>query len=116
MSGFKVFTNYRAWMDDLQVFVTHQDGAGNRGVALPMKFVLVEPGQIVESPTISNSDGRDPRDFLQACMDAAWDLGLRPKGFADHTHELTAVRYHLEDMRALAKVPARPGDGGSKGR
>ncbi len=42
--------------------------------------------------------------FLQAAMDAAWGLGLRPTGFKDHTNELTAVRYHLEDMRLLAKV------------
>ncbi len=42
--------------------------------------------------------------FLQAAMDSAWELGLRPTGFRDHTNELTAVRYHLEDMRLLAKV------------
>ena len=44
-------------------------------------------------------------DFLRTCMDAAWELGIRPTGFKDHTNELTAVRYHLEDMRAIAKVP-----------
>lgn len=27
---------------------------------------------------------------------------MRPRGFKDHTNELTAVRYHLEDMRKLA--------------
>lgn len=43
----------------------------------------------------------------QAVLDEAWRIGMRPKGFADHTNELTAVRYHLEDMRAMAKVPER---------
>jgi hypothetical protein len=42
--------------------------------------------------------------FLRAIMDEGWKLGVRPTAFQDHTNELTAVRYHLEDMRKLAKV------------
>lgn len=41
-------------------------------------------------------------NFLQAMMDAAWEMGLRPKGMKDQRDELAAVRYHLEDMRRLA--------------
>lgn len=41
-------------------------------------------------------------DFLQTMLNTAWDFGQRPAGFKDHTNELTAVRYHLEDMRTLA--------------
>ena len=44
------------------------------------------------------------QEFLRAIMDAAWDIGIRPTKFADHTDELKAVRFHLEDMRLLAKV------------
>ena len=44
-------------------------------------------------------------DFLRACMDAAWELGIRPTGYEDHKNELTAVRYHLEDMRRLTILP-----------
>lgn len=40
--------------------------------------------------------------FLQAMLDCAWNAGMRPRGFKDHTNELAAVRYHLEDMRKLA--------------
>lgn len=47
------------------------------------------------------------RDFLQAALDCAWKLGLRPGGIKDHTDELAAVRYHLEDMRVLAKLKPR---------
>ena len=43
-------------------------------------------------------------NFLQAAMDEAWEIGLRPTGHEDYTNELKAVRYHLEDMRLLAKV------------
>lgn len=42
------------------------------------------------------------KNFLQAMMDQAWEIGLRPKGLKDQTGELAAVRYHLEDMRRLA--------------
>lgn len=44
----------------------------------------------------------DVRAFLQAMSDAAWDIGIKPKQIEDHTSELAAVRYHLEDMRTLA--------------
>jgi hypothetical protein len=37
-------------------------------------------------------------------MDAAWEIGLRPAGYADVANEIAAVRYHLEDMRVLAKL------------
>lgn len=44
----------------------------------------------------------DVRQFLQAAMDAAWDMGLRPTQAKDRSDELASVRYHLEDMRKLA--------------
>jgi hypothetical protein len=53
-------------------------------------------------------DGSHPdsnvRQILQAMSDAAWEIGIKPKGLEGHTDELKAVRYHLEDMRTLAKV------------
>ena len=42
--------------------------------------------------------------FLQAAMDAAWEAGLRPLGYEDTRQKVGALRYHLEDMRLLAKV------------
>lgn len=48
--------------------------------------------------------GIDTKAFLQAMSDAAWEIGIRPKGLEGHTDELKAVRYHLEDMRQLAGV------------
>lgn len=46
--------------------------------------------------------GADVKGFMQAVMDAAWEEGMRPTGFADVKNEIAAVRYHLEDMRKLA--------------
>lgn len=40
-------------------------------------------------------------DFLQAAMNLAWQLGIRPAGATDGRAELAATRAHLEDMRRL---------------
>lgn len=44
------------------------------------------------------------RDFLQACVDCAWKLGIRAADYKDQSAEVAAVRDHLHDMRKLAKV------------
>lgn len=44
------------------------------------------------------------RDFLQACVDCAWKLGIRASEYKDQSAEVAAVRDHLQDMRKLAKV------------
>ena len=50
----------------------------------------------------------DVTGFVQAILDAAWDAGMRPAAQKDATEELKAVRYHLEDMRALAFERPKP--------
>ncbi len=50
----------------------------------------------------SKAGGENVRNFLQAMSDAAWEIGIKPKQLEGHTDELKAVRYHLEDMRAIA--------------
>ncbi len=46
----------------------------------------------------------DSVEFVQAIMDAGWKAGLKPLGYEDASRELTATKFHLEDMRILAKV------------
>lgn len=48
--------------------------------------------------------GIDTRAFLQAMSDAAWEIGIKPKQIEDNSNELKATKFHLEDMRLLAKV------------
>lgn len=50
----------------------------------------------------SASGEQNVRAMLQAMSDAAWDIGIKPKQIEDHTSELKATKYHLEDMRTLA--------------
>lgn len=78
--------------------------------AEPLQFRAVEPSLATSAypRALADMHKADLRAFLQAAMDEAWKIGLRPTGHEDNTSELKAVRYHLEDMRALAKVPPRP--------
>ena len=106
--GFQIFSTYDIQTDRFLTAIRYTDHEGRRWVAKPMEWAPVG----VDAPKTSLStphDGVEPsgRDFLQAALDVAWEIGLRPDGYQDHTNELKATRYHLEDMRALAKVPTR---------
>jgi len=51
---------------------------------------------------VPDGAGWSTRDLLQAVLDAAWDVGLRPMASASQTDTLEATRLHLADMRAMA--------------
>ncbi len=67
-----------------------------------IKEGLVAPAE----PTLKLSR-EEGHDFLQACANAAWEQGIQPVQLHDSRKELEAVRFHLDDMRLLAKVRAR---------
>lgn len=114
--AWRFFHRYEVASDAFQLHVRYEDHAGHRYLVKPMEVEAIVPGQaFAAEPMMGPAAGTwgsatptdDVRGFLQAALEAAWEIGLRPKGFADSGNELKAVRYHLEDMRALAKVPAR---------
>ena len=102
---FQFFVEQLPWMDEERLYIREDlpDGA----------FALVEPLVLTRhershhgtsmGPTISGWNNI-VRDFLQGALNEAWRIGLRPDGYENATNELKAVRYHLEDMRQLAKV------------
>lgn len=113
MSGrWKFFIESRPWDQSQFLFAIVEDLDRKRGIVRVL-FEALEPRQYVGEPTLKESaeehaDGLgDVTGFLQAALDCAWEQGMRPKAYADHTNELAAVRYHLEDMRGLARVPPR---------
>lgn len=75
----------------------------------PLVFKVHDRGELAQ-PTMYDvlEDVQDGlpgvKDFMQAILDEAWAHGMRPKHFEEHTNELKAVKYHLEDMRKLAKA------------
>jgi hypothetical protein len=65
----------------------------------------VNEGEGIQAVSCIGMDGYDDtRSFLQAAMDCAWENGMRPAAYEDSRQELTATKYHLEDMRKLSKV------------
>lgn len=102
-----------SWGRTRKLFLGVRQPRGHSLIIAPFLAQIVDPEAEAQDATLTETHEErrdnlgDVTGFLQACMDEAWRIGLRPTGFADHSNELTAVRYHLEDMRALAKVPPR---------
>ena len=105
-----------AFLSGRSLFVRERGMYGRPSrLLLPAKFrdlvggaIPVEDAFLSETKEDQDDNIGSVTDFLQAASDTAWELGMRPKHFKDFTNELAAVRYHLEDMRLLAKV--RKGD------
>lgn len=71
------------------------------GCVRPMVISKIHDGEEIE-PFIEGKN--NVTNFVQAVMDAGWKAGLKPAGYEDASRELTATKFHLEDMRLLAKV------------
>lgn len=111
MAGtWQMFVDDKPWNGTRKLYIRTRGPDRKQYAIETLGAVEVERGEARDVPALSQSvedkqDGiGDVDHFLQAALECAWELGLRPKGFADHSNELTAVRYHLEDMRLLAKV------------
>lgn len=110
------FTEDKPWDQSRNLFIVLDErfAGGRVGVVAPLEITTRERGMAIDAPTLTQTYEQardnipDVDEFLQAALDCAWGLGMRPKGWNDRAsdQELAAVRYHLEDMRALAKVPA----------
>lgn len=105
--GWQMFHRYDISTDEFQVFIRLTDHDGKRWGVLPFQYT---EGPAMPAPSVSGlHEGvvPDVNGFLQAALDLAWEIGLRPAGYDDQVRkgELEAVRDHLEDMRRLAKVP-----------
>ncbi len=83
------------------LYLMREDHLG-RSFVTNMELETIAGGGV--SPRPDWIEVGEAKDFLQAMLDCAWEAGMRPLNFSDHTNELTAVRYHLEDMRTLAKL------------
>lgn len=84
-----------------ELYIMNEHHDGGRDFVSHIELTRIQPGGLAPESSIPPED---VEQFLQAMLNAAWKIGLTPTGFEDHKSELTAVRYHLEDMRKLAKV------------
>lgn len=117
MSGqWRAFLEAQGWSGSRRLFlvVMRRDqpmGKSQRYAVAPPTLIPLKELEKYDVPTLeeSHEDRQDNigdvQGFLQAIVDVAWENGIRPAGLADQSNELSAVRYHLEDMRKIAKVP-----------
>jgi len=84
------------WNDRIAVRIGKgSKSTGTFQVAEPLEFKDVEPG-LHTAPImhLSNSEAQELADQLYAC-------GISPSKLAGSTGQLSAVMYHLEDLRKL---------------
>ena len=84
------------WNDSIAIRIGQGNRAeGNFQVAEPLVFKAVKMGAVTDPILrLSNSEAQDLADQLFAC-------GISPSKLAGSTGQLSAVQYHLEDMRKL---------------
>lgn len=80
----------------------------------PATWLPCPEGEFSGNPFSEGTDENDlgPLAVLQAMVDLGHRIGLTPRGEADRSKEIAALRYHLEDMRRLvgaARGIALPG-------
>lgn len=79
-------------------------GKDSRGefIIEPINLVVkhYELGESLDKPTFIFS-GRDGESFLQSLAEALVRIGFKPDELKAKDGEITAIKYHLEDMRQL---------------
>lgn len=104
MSYWKAYLEDQPWRMRRCLHVVRKDPETIAVVQALVMQTVPEGSLIVQNDGVLANYNDETDDFLRAIMDAAWEVGIRPTGFQDHTNELKATRYHLEDMRLLSKV------------
>lgn len=104
---------FRIWSDDFDhrrqravvIVVERENGEELLG---SMTFSVLSESQYIgqEGATIPGrmphlGSGVGGNEFLQAVLDHAWSLGMRPVGFLDTPNQIAAMRDHMHDLRAL---------------
>lgn len=65
----------------------------------PLPFEQLPYNEWIAAPTIGGALGNE---FLQAALDCAWSMGMRPLNWTDERPgEIKAMDNHLQDMRRL---------------
>ena len=102
---FEVYCKYEDFSYHLNVYIFGIDHSGKRSfcksiVDGKMEFVEYKEDQYIENPTFRLS-GEVVKPFLQAMANELKEIGVTADGEPVLENELTAVKYHLEDMRKI---------------
>jgi len=100
---FEVYCRYEDFSQHLNIYILSVDHNGKRSICISvdkMEFVEYNEAHYIEKPTIRLS-GFLATAFLQAIANGLKEIGIKAEGEPILENELTAVKYHLEDMRKL---------------
>lgn len=102
----KFYARYAPEWDAYELHSIKTDINGNKQIASPICYYNFVPG------TMSPPFVRLELEKAQALLQQLWDAGLRPKEVGT-LGQLSAMQYHLEDMRRLV-FNDRPSTGPTK--
>lgn len=112
MSKIKAHYRYDIGSDAFFLHVAAETWQGKRFRIKRIEVVEVDPKQrlAAEDMTIPSgsfegiADSLVPitaENFVKAVMDAAWEAGVRPTGFADTTQQVQSMQSHINDLRGI---------------
>lgn len=98
---FKVYTEHREYAEELCLYIVEERPDGRIAVAKPveLEFEVKERGEIRKPTMVIYKPMAIP--FLQSIANACEKIGILPEGKPILENELTATKYHLEDMRKM---------------
>jgi hypothetical protein len=109
VSQFRIYSEQCDYGRRHRVAILIENARGVLAVAEPIAFKTLSDDDRAGGLTFSYdrdfdaSGDLDGRALLQAFLDHAWSLGMRPTGVADAdtTKQVAAMNAHLQDMRKL---------------
>ena len=100
---FKVYCKYEDYSRILNFYIFSIAGNGEESFCKnidTMEFEEYSPGDILNKPTFQLT-GRMTKPLLQAMANELKELGIKADEEPILENELSAVKYHLEDMRKI---------------
>ena len=98
----KVYCQYEDFANKLNFYIFQDNPDGSRSVCTSidkMEFKHCADGEPI--PATLSLSGHVTTPFLQAMANTLKEIGIKAEAEPILENELTAVRYHLEDMRKL---------------
>jgi hypothetical protein len=104
MHKFEVFCEHERFSGELKVYIFANEVDGSRSIITDLttgEMKNVKTGQCIDGPTFTLGFGMS-EPFMQAMANELHKMGIKAEEAPVLENELTATKYHLEDMRAMA--------------
>lgn len=103
MKSVRAFVQYDDYSNDIRLGIAIDDDAKDGLTVLDFQATEIVRGEYREPPRFP-VQGVKTRAVIQAIVDAAWKVGIKPEGSKDTAGQEAAMRQHLRDMRRIAFV------------